>query len=213
MNTYFKYCANVFLAACTEPHEKGDIIPVTTKYGKENDSIVFNLIAEKAGVYYYSIVREDGFTVQEWATRRLERLQGYAAAADKKADSFYNASNKDKDFLSLAEPIKIGHHSEKRHRKIIEQAQSNFAKFVEYSNKAESYEDRFSYWQSKASSVNLSMPESIDFYAFKLEESQKKHKFYLENPDKREHSFSLTYAKKAVNEAQKNYGTAVKLWA
>lgn len=56
------------------------------------------------------------------------------------------------------------------------------------------------------------MPESVDFYKYKLEEAKEKHLFYKNNPDKREHSFSLTYAKKAVNEAQKNYDLAVKLW-
>jgi hypothetical protein len=39
------------------------------------------------------------------------------------------------------------------------------------------------------------------------------HEFYKQNPDKREHSFSLTYAKKAVNEAEKNLEIAKKLWA
>ena len=43
-NTYYKFAPNVFLARCTEKHEKGEVIPVETKYGKENDSIVFNLI-------------------------------------------------------------------------------------------------------------------------------------------------------------------------
>jgi len=33
-----------FLAKCTEKHEKGEVIEVSTKYGKENESIVFNLI-------------------------------------------------------------------------------------------------------------------------------------------------------------------------
>ena len=67
MNTYAKYCPNVFLAKCTEKHEKGQIIPVTTKYGKENESIVFNLIFEKDGFYYYSIIRADGYNMQERA--------------------------------------------------------------------------------------------------------------------------------------------------
>ena len=40
-----------------------------------------------------------------------------------------------------------------------------------------------------------------------------KHEFYKQNPGKREHSFSLTYAKKAVNEAEKNLEIAKKLWA
>lgn len=40
MNTYRKYCPNVFVAQCTEKHEKGDTIMVETKYGKENECIV-----------------------------------------------------------------------------------------------------------------------------------------------------------------------------
>ena len=55
MNTYYKFVPNVFLAKCDEKHEKGEEIAVTTKYGKENDCIVFNLIFERDGFYYYSI--------------------------------------------------------------------------------------------------------------------------------------------------------------
>lgn len=60
MNTYHKsQYANVFLAKCTERHYKGEIITITTKYGKENESEVFNLIFEKDGFFYYSIIRAD----------------------------------------------------------------------------------------------------------------------------------------------------------
>ena len=52
MNTYSKFCPNVWLAKCTEQHEKGSIIPVTTKHGKENDCIVFNLIYQRDGFFY-----------------------------------------------------------------------------------------------------------------------------------------------------------------
>ena len=61
MNIYSKFIPNVFLAKCTEKHEKGELIQVETKYGKKNDCIVFNLIYEKDYFYYYSIVRADGF--------------------------------------------------------------------------------------------------------------------------------------------------------
>lgn len=87
MNTYSKYVPNVYLAKCTEKHEKGAIIPVTTKYNKENESIVFNLIAEKNGFFYYSIVRADGFDTNAWAKRRAEKLQNAALNAEKKAIS------------------------------------------------------------------------------------------------------------------------------
>lgn len=43
MNVYSKFCPNVFLAKCEEKYEKGKVIEVTTKYGKENECIVFNL--------------------------------------------------------------------------------------------------------------------------------------------------------------------------
>lgn len=65
MNTYAKYCPNVFLAKCEEKHEKGDIIEVTTKYGKENECEVHNLVMEKGGFFYYSITRTDGWNMQE----------------------------------------------------------------------------------------------------------------------------------------------------
>ena len=55
MNTYSKYCPNVYLAKCTEAHEKGEVIIVTTKYGKENESIIHNLIKKDSdGNHYYS---------------------------------------------------------------------------------------------------------------------------------------------------------------
>ena len=57
MNTYYKFAPNVFLAKCDEKHEKGETIEVTTKYGKENESIVFQPnLTRNDGFYYYSIV-------------------------------------------------------------------------------------------------------------------------------------------------------------
>ena len=76
MNTYIKYCPNVFVAKCQEKHEKGETIIVTTKYGKEHECIVFNLVGRtKDESYCYSIVRADGFNVQEHAKLKAERLQ------------------------------------------------------------------------------------------------------------------------------------------
>lgn len=119
MNTYYKFAPNAFLAKCPERHEKGDTIDVTTKYGKENESIVFNLIFEREGFYYYSIVRADGYNLQERAKAKAERYENWASSAISKSNERWEASNEGKDFLVLAEPIKIGHHSEKRHRALI----------------------------------------------------------------------------------------------
>ncbi len=211
-NTYYKFAPNVFLARCTEKHEKGEVIPVETKYGKENDSIVFNLIFERNGFYYYSIVRADGFNVQEHAKRRAERLQNAAMNADKRSSEYYTASNKDRDFLSLGEPIKVGHHSERRHRKIIEQAQNNMAKCIDQSNLSDEYSRRAEYWEARENLINESMPESVEFFEYKLEKAKAKHEGLKNGTIPRDHSFSLTYAKKAVNEIQKKLDLCRKLW-
>ena len=46
-------------------------------------------------------------------------------------------------------------------------------KCLEESKKAEEYESRSKYWKNKANEINLSMPESIEFFKFKLEEAKK----------------------------------------
>lgn len=212
MNTYYKFCPNVFLAKCDAKHEKGEVINVTTKYGKENESIVFNLMFERDGFYYYSIVRADGFNAQEWAKQRAERRRTWAESAERKSKEYFDKSNKDRDFLSLAEPIKVGHHSEKRHRKAIEDAWNNTGKAVAFSDKATEHESKAEYWDKRANTINLSMPESVDFYEHKLEVAKEYHEGVKSGKYPREHAYTLTYAKKAVNEAQKNFDLAKKLW-
>lgn len=213
MNTYSKLCPNVYLAKCAEKHERGEVIEVTTKYGKENECVVHNLIYERDGYFFYSITRADGFNAQQRAQNKAERLMGAAANAERKANERYSASKEGADFLRLGEPIKVGHHSEKRHRALIERNQNRFAKFVELSDAAQEYEQRAAYWQGRANDINLSMPESVEYYAFKLQQAQKEHAEIKANPAKRVHSYSLTYAKKAVNEAEKNLAVAKRLWA
>lgn len=213
MNTYSKYAPTVFLAKCTEQHEKGDIINVTTKYGKDNESEVYNLIGEKDGFFYYSIVRADGFNIQERAKQKAERYSNWATSAENKSNSYYESSNEGKDFLSLGEPIKIGHHSEKRHRALIERNWSRMGKSVEYSNKAEQHESKAEYWEKRANDINLSMPESVEYFEYKLENAKEYHEGLKSGKIERSHSFSLTYAKKAVNDAESNLKMAKKLWS
>ena len=212
-NTYAKYCPNVFVAKCPEKHEKGEVIPVTTKYGKENDSIVFNLVAEKDGFYYYSIVRDDGFNVQERAKAKAERYSNWAASAEKRSTQYYEASNEGRDFLALGEPIKVGHHSEKRHRALIDRNWNRMGKSVAESEKAEQHEGKAEYWERKANDINLSMPESIEYFEYKVEQAKERHEGLKNGTIERSHSYSLTYAKKDLNEAEKNLKTAKKLWA
>lgn len=213
MNTYSKFVPNVFLAKCTEKHEKDEIIIMSTKYGQEHEAVVFNLVYERDGFFYYSIIRADGLNSQERARRKAERLSGYAGNAIKRSDTYYEASQEGRDFLSLGEPIKIGHHSERRHRALIERNHNRMSKCVAEQDKADDYERRASYWAAKANEINLSMPESLEYYEFKLEEAKLRHEGLKNGNIERTHSYSLTYAKKEVNEIEGKLNLARKLWA
>lgn len=213
-NTYAKYTSNVFVAKCPEMHEKGETIILETKYGKEHECIVFNLVhRDKNGNFYYSIVRADGFNYQEFCKQKAERYNKWAVSAENKSTAYYEASHEGRDFLALAEPIKVGHHSEKRHRALIERNWNRMGKSVEMTKVSEQHESKAEYWERKANNINLSMPESIEFYEYKVEETIERHEGLKSGKYERSHSYSLTYAKKARNEAEKNLETAKKLWA
>lgn len=213
MNTYTKFCPNVFAAKCTDKHEKGETIILETKHGKEHECIVFNFLGQtKDGFYLYSIVRADGYNVQERAKAKAERLQSWAASAERKSDAYYQASNEGRDFLALGEPIKIGHHSEKRHRALIERNHARMGKSIEFDKKAAEYESRVDYWKDKESKVDLSMPESLEMWEHKLYAAKAHHLDLKNNPEKRHHSMSLQYANKSVKDAEENLRLAVKLW-
>jgi hypothetical protein len=213
MNTYSKFCPNVFLAKCTEQHEKGEVINVETKYGKENECIVHNLIYQKDGFYFYSITRSDGYNNQERARNKVEKLTNWADNADKKGDDWREKSNEGKDFLALAEPIKVGHHSEKRHRSLIERNRNRMNNAMEEFKKADAYRERTAYWESMANKIDLSMPESLEFFEIQLEEAKEYHQFLKDNPSERPHGMALSYASKKVKDLKSKYETAVKLWA
>ena len=212
MNTYAKYCPNVYVAKCEEQHEKGEIITVQTKYGKENECEVHNLVATSGGFYYYSITRADGYNMHERAKAKAEQYEKSAATANAKAQHYFDRSNKDRDFLSLAEPIKVGHHSEKRHRKAIEDAWNNTGKAVKMHDKAQEYESKAKRWESRQNDINLSIPESLEYYKAKLDKAVEYHEGLKTGKYPKEHSYSMAYANKAVKDLKKQVELATRLW-
>ncbi len=218
MNTYKKYCPNVFVAQCEEKYKKGDIIKVTTKRGKENEHIVHNFVGytgtKEHPKYCYSITRLDGFNAQERAKRKAEKLNGFASNAEKRSEEAYKKTNLSEEATGIpfGQPILVGHHSEKAHRKVIERADNAMRKSIEEEEKASTYKSRAEYWESKANDINLSMPESIEVYEAQLMEAKEYHKFLKDNPEKRPHSMALQYANKKVKDLTDKVQTAIKLW-
>ena len=209
MNIFKKYCPNVWIAECDEEHEKGDIIQLETKYGKEVDCEVYNLILTKNSKYYYSIVRIEE---QTYAQRKAEKYNTSATNRMIKSKQYLEASNEGREFLSLGEPIKVGHHSEKRHRALIERNWNRMEKSMELEEKAKEAERKAEYWENKAEEITLAMPESLDYFAEKLERAVAYHKGLKDGSIERSHSYSLQYAAKDVKELKKKVEIAEKLW-
>jgi hypothetical protein len=213
MNRFKKYCPNVWVAECEEEYEKGDVIQLETKYGKEVDCEVYNFIGyagtKEEPKYCYSIVRLDE---QTYAQRKAERYQNSVSNNLKKSNEYYEKSQEGKEFLSLGEPIKVGHHSEKRHRALIERNWDRMGKSVEFSEKAKEAERKAEYWEQKSIEITLAMPESLEHFKSELENAIKYHKGVKDGSIPREHSYSLVYAAKAVKELKNKVEIAEKLW-
>ena len=211
MNTYFKYCANTYIAQCETEYKKGDVIIVTSRHGKEYEHVVHNLIGHTKAGYFYSITRADGYNVQEKMKRKVERYENAAINADKKSHEAY-ISLENRGFLSLGEPIKVGHHSEKRHRALLERNDNKMRKSYEEMEKAREYKQKAKYLANDTDIINLSMPESLEYYTVKLKEAKAYHVGLKDGSIEREHGSSLAYANKAVKSLTKNVELAQKLW-
>lgn len=209
MNKFKKYYPNVWVAECEEEYEKGEIIELETKYGKAVECEVYNLVAKKDGKYYYSIVRIED---QTYAQRKAERHRNSAVNHIKKSEHYYDASQEGKDFLSLGEPIKVGHHSEHKHRALIERNWNRMEKSVECAEKAKEAERKAEYWSNKAKEITLAIPDSIEYFSERLEKAIAYHKGLKDGSIERTHSYSLTYANKEVNELKKKVEIAKLLW-
>lgn len=209
MNKFRKYCPNVWVVESDDEYEKGEIIYIETKYGKEVECEVYNLVTQKGGKNFYSIVRTDD---ESYAERKARKYANAAFRNSVKSQERWKASEEGKEFLSMGEPIKVGHHSEKRHRALLDRNWTRVEKAIEYEAKAREQSSKAEYWERKAEEITLAMPESLDYFTSELEKAEEYHKLLKDDPSKRSHSYSLTYAKKAVNELKKKVQIATELW-
>lgn len=81
----------------------------------------------------------------DYEERRKQRIEKYKELSMKAQErsSRYSNSNANR-ILQIApgQPILVGHHSEKKHRKLIKRAQDDIRKSIEEDNKSEFYKER-----------------------------------------------------------------------
>jgi hypothetical protein len=178
MNQFKKYAPGVYcIMSENDSLQHDDEVTVTTRRGKEVECTIWKKLFTRDGMTYYSYLRNDGLNRSAWLQRKADRKAAAAERQEKLSDEYYNKARKDHDFLSLGEPIKIGHHSESRHRKAIQQAQNNATKSWQASEKAKDLEYKAETLARRADQeINLDTPESLNLLTERVDFLEEKKK-------------------------------------
>lgn len=106
---------------------------------------------------------------QDKIAKKEEYWESKAQKWQAEANSRYNASKSITEDIPLGQPILVGHHSERRHRKYLERSNSEMGKSIEAQKKAD-------YYASKTVSTAIASddPEAIKKLKDKLKQLQNK---------------------------------------
>ena len=108
--------------------------------------------------------RED---YQQIQSERIDRMQSRAEKAEAASNSAYETSRKLADQIPFGQPILVGHHSEKRHRRHIEKIQNQATKSVELSRKADKLRSRVASAESNRT-ISIDDPDAVEALQEKL---------------------------------------------
>lgn len=212
MTQFKKYTSGVY---CIETEKKGlkhgENLTVTTRYGKAVEVTIWkHLFTGRDGFEYYSYIREDGFNRKEWQAKKLERNNNAAAKQKALSNAAYEKSNKDREFLSLGEPIKVGHHSERKHRAAFENARNQMRKCVEHAEKAETILERAATIEMRLKhEINIDTPACIEQLNERIEDLEEKKALIKARPHQK---FELTNLGANIRRYKERLETAIKLW-
>lgn len=79
---------------------------------------------------------------EERRKRRIERYKELSLKAQERSSQYSNSNANRILQIVPGQPILVGHHSEKRHRKLIKKAQDDIRKSIEEDNKSNFYKER-----------------------------------------------------------------------
>jgi hypothetical protein len=123
--------------------------------------------------------RFGGNTYEERKERKLENYQRQAQKNVTLSNQYYKESHDLVSNIPMGQPILVGHHSEARHRKTLENSWNKMGKSVEASKKAEHYERKA---ESVASNRAISSddPEAITKLRTKIKDLKEAHNLMKE---------------------------------
>lgn len=113
--------------------------------------------------------RED---FEERKQARIERLRERAEKARAEGNARLNGARRIGDMIPMGQPILVGHHSEKRHRRDIAKIQTGYTKGFEALDKAKELESRASFAE-RSRAISSDDPNAPDAIKAKIERIEK----------------------------------------
>lgn len=107
---------------------------------------------------------------QERAGARAERMEARSDKAEQESTSAYQRAKQIGDFIPFGQPILVGHHSERRHRRDIEKIDNAMRKSVELDEKAKHYADRA---QNAEYTANGEKFKNVNYLLNRIEDCKK----------------------------------------
>ena len=105
---------------------------------------------------------------EERRKRRIERYKELSLKAQERSSQYSNSNANRILQIVPGQPILVGHHSEKRHRRLIEKANNDIKKSIELSDKSQYYEEKAKNAENNNAIYNDD-PEAISKLKDKLE--------------------------------------------
>lgn len=100
---------------------------------------------------------------QIWEEKRDRKEERYTELAEKHgklSDQYYKTSKQISDMIPFGQPILVGHHSEKRHRRDADRIYTTMGKSVEHSKTEEYYQEKLHNLQSNTA-ISSDDPQAI----------------------------------------------------
>ena len=136
---------------------------------------------------------------QERKKRRIERYKELSIKAKEKSKYYEDAKNSKIAEVSTGQPIKVGHHSEEKHRKILKDANNYIKKSIEFDDKSDYYIDKVKTVENNKA-IYSDDPNAIN----KLKEKLERLEHERENIKEREHqTWELTNIGANIRETKK----------
>ena len=92
---------------------------------------------------------------------RIDNAHRLAAKHEAAADARHNAANEIAKFIPPGQPILVGHHSEKRHRRDLAKIDNNMRKSIEAQNTAKYYDEKAQAIENNTA-ISSDDPEAIE---------------------------------------------------